>query len=344
MVCTLPGSAEFRGLLYATAAILDGAAIVWISTFPTPTEDSKRFDRTAFLVSESLPNRSVEELLIKLGLHVSISGTLDSAPDNARELACDTFQMFTRNPRGWKFSKLDEQEVLGFRKKTKEYDLSPVVTHMPYLPNLSSPKKAIYNKSVKSLIAELDRCGVLGIPYVVTHLGSHLGKGVDIGLGNLVGAINLALDQNKNDVMLLLENTAGTKNSMGSTFEQIRRIIDGIEDKKRIGICLDTAHAFAAGYDIRTPDGVDQTLKKVETILGLERLKVIHLNDSKGELGCGRDRHEHIGLGYIGEEGFRALLRHTVTRTLPFILETPIDDTRGAEGDMKKARSLAAES
>jgi deoxyribonuclease-4 len=144
--------------------------------------------------------------------------------------------------------------------------------------------------------------------------------------------------------MLLLENTAGTKNSMGSTFEQIRRIIDGIEDERRIGICLDTAHAFAAGYDIRTPDGVDQTLKKVETILGLERLKVIHLNDSKGELGCGRDRHEHIGLGYIGEEGFRALLTHTVTRTLPFILETPIDDTRGAEGDMKKARSLAAES
>jgi len=289
----------------------------------------------------SLPDRSVEGLLVKLGLHVSISGTLDSAPDNARELACDTFQMFTRNPRGWKFSKLEEQEVSEFRKKTGEYELSPVVTHMPYLPNLSSPKKSIYNKSMKSLMAELDRCDVLGIPYVVTHLGSHLGKGVDVGLSNLVAAINLALDQNRNDVMLLLENTAGTKNSMGSTFEQIRRIIDGIEDKKRVGICLDTAHAFAAGYDIRTPDGVDQTLKNIGMILGLERLKVIHLNDSKGELGCGRDRHEHIGLGYIGEEGFRAILKHAATRALPFILETPIDDTRGAEDDMKKARSLA---
>jgi deoxyribonuclease-4 len=282
--------------------------------------------------------------LVKLGLHVSISGTLDNAPDNARELACDTFQMFTRNPRGWKFSKLDEREVLGFRKKTKEYDLSPVVSHMPYLPNLSSPKRAIYNKSVKSLAAELDRCGVLGIPYVVTHLGSHLGKGAEVGLGNLVAAINLALDRNKNEVMLLLENTAGTKNSMGSTFEQIRRIIDGIEDEKRVGICLDTAHAFAAGYDLRTPDAVDQTLKKVESILGLERLKLIHLNDSKGEIGCGRDRHEHIGLGYIGEEGFRALFKHEATRTLPFVLETPIDDSRNAEGDMKKARSLAARS
>lgn len=280
--------------------------------------------------------------MVKLGLHVSISGTLDNAPDNARELSCDTFQMFTRNPRGWKFSRLADQEVQEFRKKTREFSLSPVVTHMPYLPNLASPKKAIYNKSVKSLTAELDRCGILGIPYVVTHLGSHLGKGADIGLVNLVSAINFALDQNNNDVMLLLENTAGTKNSMGSTFEEIRRIVDGVEDKQRVGICLDTAHVFAAGYDIRTPDGVDQTLMKFESTLGLERLKVIHLNDSKGELGCGRDRHEHIGLGYIGEEGFKALFKHEATRALPFILETPIDDSRDAAGDMKKARTLNA--
>jgi deoxyribonuclease-4 len=250
--------------------------------------------------------------------------------------------MFTRNPRGWKFSRLINEEVEAFRKKTSEYGLSPVVTHMPYLPNLSSPKKAIYNKSVKSLTAELDRCGILGIPYVVTHLGSHLGKGTDIGLGNLVSAINVALGENENEVTLLLENTAGTKNSMGSTFEEIQRIINGIEDKKRVGVCLDTAHAFAAGYDIRTPDDVDQTLKRFDSILGLDRLKVIHLNDSKGELGCGRDRHEHIGLGYIGDEGFRALLKHEATSGVPFILETPIDDRRGAEGDMKKVRGLAA--
>ena len=280
--------------------------------------------------------------MIKLGVHVSISGRLDNAPDNARELGCDTFQMFTRNPRGWKFSKLDDEEVQGFRKKTSEYNLAPVVTHMPYLPNLSSPKKAIYNKSVKSLTAELERCGILGIPYVVTHLGSHLGKGADVGLENLVSAINFALGKNKNDVMLLLENTAGTKNSMGSTFEEIRRIVDRIEDKKRVGVCFDTAHAFAAGYDIRTPAGVDQTLKRFDSVLGLDRLKVIHLNDSKVELGSGRDRHEHIGLGHIGEEGFRALFKHENVRTVPFILETPIDDRRDAEGDMKKVRDLAS--
>jgi deoxyribonuclease-4 len=280
--------------------------------------------------------------LIKLGVHVSISGTIDNAPDNARELGCDTFQMFTRNPRGWKFSKLDDAQVQEFRRKTKQYKLESVVTHMPYLPNLSSPKKAIYNKSVKSLAVELERCGTLDIPYVVTHLGSHLGEGADVGLRNLVSAINFALGKNKNQVMLLLENTAGTKNSMGSTFEEIRRIIDGIEDKKRIGVCLDTAHAFAAGYDIRTRDLVDQTLMKFDSVLGLDRLKVIHLNDSKGELGCGRDRHEHIGLGYIGEKGFRALLRHETVRTLPFILETPVDDYADAAGDMKKARELAS--
>jgi deoxyribonuclease-4 len=163
-----------------------------------------------------------------------------------------------------------------------------------------------------------------------------------VGLENLVSAINFALGKNDNEVMLLLENTAGTKNSMGSTFEEIRRILDRIEEKERVGVCFDTAHAFAAGYDIRTPEGVDRTLKRFDSVLGSDRLKVIHLNDSKVELGAGRDRHEHIGLGYIGEEGFRALFKHETVRTLPFILETPIDDRRGAEGNMKKARDLAS--
>ncbi len=280
--------------------------------------------------------------MIKLGVHVSISGTLDQAPDRARELECDTFQMFTRNPRGWNFSKLDQDEVKEFRRKTSTYNLAPVVTHMPYLPNLSSPKKAIYNKSVKSLVAEVERCGTLGIPYVVTHLGSHLGKGQETGLERLDAAINIAFEQNKNDVMLLLENTAGTKNSMGSTFEEIQRIIDGVEDKERVGICLDTAHAFAAGYDIRTSDGVNATMKKFDSALGLAHLKVIHLNDSKVQLGGGRDRHEHIGLGYIGEEGFRALFKQDAVQGLPFIMETPIDERRDEAGNIKKVRELSS--
>ena len=275
-------------------------------------------------------------------MHVSISGTIDQAADRARELGCDTFQMFTRNPRGWKYKKLDRGEVAEFKRKVGSYNLTPVVAHMPYLPNLSSPKKLIYNKSVKSLSGELDRCGTLGIPYIVTHLGSHLGEGSDVGLEKIVDAINHALSENPNDVMLLLENTAGTKNSMGSSFEDIKRILDRVENRKRVGICFDTAHAYAAGYDLHSPRGVDGTLGKFNSILGFSILKVIHLNDSQVGLGSGRDRHEHIGLGYIGEQGFRALFKHEAVRNLPFIMETPIDERGDEKENMRRVRELSA--
>jgi len=280
--------------------------------------------------------------MIKVGLHVSIAGTIDQAPDRAKELGCDTFQMFTRNPRGWKYKKLDRGEVEEFKRKTDSYKLTPVVTHMPYLPNIASPKKVLYNKSVKSLTAEVDRCSILGIPYVVTHLGSHLGKGSDLGLERLIGAVNSALSENQNEVTLLLENTAGTKNSMGSTFEDIKKILEGVEDKNRVGICFDTAHAYAAGYDLHSPRGVDETLRRFDSSLGFRRLKVIHLNDSQVGLGSGRDRHEHIGLGYIGEEGFKALFKHQAVQNVPFIMETPIDDRRDEAGNLRKVRELSA--
>jgi len=275
-------------------------------------------------------------------MHVSISGTIDQAADRARELGCDTFQMFTRNPRGWKYKKLDRGEAEEFKRKVGSYNLSPAVAHMPYLPNLSSPKKLIYNKSVKSLSAELDRCGTLGIQYIVTHLGSHLGAGSDIGLEKIVGAINRALSENTNEVMLLLENTAGTKNSMGSSFEDIKRILARVENRQRVGICLDTAHAYAAGYDLHSPRCVDETLKKFDSVLGLGLLKVIHLNDSQVGLGAGRDRHEHLGLGYIGEQGFKTLFKNEAVRDLPFIMETPIDERGDEKENMRKARELSA--
>jgi len=275
-------------------------------------------------------------------MHVSISGRVDQAPERAKELGCDTFQMFTRNPRGWRFSKLKSDEVAEFRRKANEFGFIPVVTHMPYLPNLSSPRKIIYNKSVKSLSAEMERCADLAIPYVVTHLGSHLGKGVEIGLERIISAVNTAISENvSNEVMLLLENTAGTKNSMGSSFEDVKKILDGIEQKNRVGLCFDTAHAFAAGYDLRTIEAVDETLRRFDRVLGIDRLKVIHLNDSKGELGSGRDRHEHIGLGYIGENGFSSFLKHQSVKDLPIILETPIDERRDETGNIRKVRELS---
>lgn len=250
--------------------------------------------------------------------------------------------MFTRNPRGWKYKKLDREEVEEFRRKNQSYNLNPVAAHMPYLPNLSSPKRLIYNKSLRSLAAELDRCATLEIPYLVTHLGSHMGKGTDLGLERIVGAVNTAISESQSDVTLLLENTAGTQNSMGSSFGDLKRILDRVEDRKRVGICFDTAHAYAAGYDLQSPRGVTETIERFDSTLGLRVLKVIHLNDSQVGLGSGRDRHEHIGLGYIGETGFRALLKHEGVRGLPFIMETPIDDRRDAAGNIKKARQLLA--
>ena len=280
--------------------------------------------------------------MVRVGLHVSISGTIDQAIDRARELQCDTFQIFTRNPRGWKYKKLDRGEVDEFRRKNELNPMSPVVAHMPYLPNLSSPKKSIYNRSVKSLSAELDRCGTLGVDYVVTHLGSHMGKGQELGLERITGAINQVVSENPNEVILLLENTAGTKNSMGSSFEDLKKILDRVDERRRVGVCFDTAHAYAAGYDLHSPRGVDETLAKYDSVLAIATLKVIHLNDSKNGLGSGRDRHEHIGMGYIGEKGFRTLLKHGAVRNLPFIMETPIDDRRDEAGNMRKVRELSA--
>ena len=270
---------------------------------------------------------------------MSISGTIDQAVDRALELGCDTFQMFTRNPRGWKFKKLEPEEASAFKRKLESSGLSPAVAHMPYLPNLSSPKKTIYNRSVKSLAAELDRCASLNIPYLVTHLGSHLGKGADVGLTQISAAVNQALSQNKGGVMLLLENMAGTRNSMGSSFEDIRRIVDRIEQKHRIGVCLDTAHAYSAGYDLRTPRGLEETIGKFDSTLGIRYMKVVHLNDSKGGLGCGRDRHEHVGKGYIGRDGFRALFKHDALKDLPFIMETP--EVKDEAAEIRRVRAIA---
>ena len=280
--------------------------------------------------------------MARVGLHVSISGTIDQAVDRALELGCDTFQIFTRNPRGWKYKKLRGEEVEEFRRKLVSGELTPAVAHMPYLPNLSSPKKAIYTRSVKSLSTELNRCHVLGVQYLVTHLGSHMGQGQDLGLDRITGAINGAVAENTNSVMLLLENTAGTKNSMGSSFEDLKRILNRVDDRSRVGICFDTAHAYAAGYDLHSPRGVEETLARFNSVLGFDLMKVVHLNDSKGGLGSGRDRHEHIGMGYIGEKGFRAFLKHEAVRNLPLIMETPIDERRDELGNLRKVRELSA--
>jgi deoxyribonuclease-4 len=278
--------------------------------------------------------------MVKVGVHVSIAGSLDLAVDRAKDAGCDVFQIFSRNPRGWAYPPLTGEVVHEFRAKVKTTGIIPV-SHMPYLPNPASPKTEIYEKSIASLTAELDRCGQLGIPYLVTHLGHHLGDGMAGGRARVIRAISTALGSSAADVMLLLENTAGEKNSVGSSFEHIRAIIDGLPEKQRTGVCFDTCHAFAAGYELRTAEGLEETLAQFDEQVGLRSLKLIHLNDTKGERGSGLDRHEHIGMGFIGEDGFRRILRHKAISSLPLICETPVDERRDDRGNIAKVRELA---
>lgn len=279
---------------------------------------------------------------MQIGCHVSISGSIDKAVDNAVERECSAFQIFTRNPRGWNAKELSGTDVKNFKEKLSQSKIDRLATcaHMPYLPNLSSPNKASYEKSVSTLANEVKRCGKLGIPYLVTHLGSHLGNGEDVGIKQLVKGLTKASEV-ENDVTILLENTAGQKNSVGSDFEQLASIFFSLKPSKRFGICFDSCHAFAAGYDLRTEEKVKETFSKFDKAIGFEHLKIFHLNDAKGELGCKLDRHYHIGLGNIGEKGMSSVIKLVNKKKIPIILETPIDDTRDDFENIKKAKSLA---
>lgn len=277
-----------------------------------------------------------------MGLHVSISGSLSAAVDNAVERECSAFQIFTRSPRMWTAKEILQKDSQEFKEKlaSSKIDRFATVAHMPYLPNLASPNSATHAKSVSVLIKEVERCAQLGIPYLVAHLGSHLGEGEEKGIKQLVSAFEKAA-QTKNDVTILLENTAGQKNSVGSDFSQWAEIFSKIKPKNRFGVCLDTCHAFAYGYDLRTEKDVGETFKKFDDTVGFENLKILHLNDSKGELGSNLDRHEHIGLGKIGEKGMSAIVKLANKKNIPIILETPIDNTRDDYGNVKKVKEIA---
>lgn len=279
---------------------------------------------------------------MKIGCHVSISGSIDKAVDNAIERECSAFQIFTRNPRGWHAKELNKLDISNFKEKLKASKIDPMATcaHMPYLPNLASPKDEGFEKSVKSLIEEVERCGNLGIPYLVTHLGSHLGTGEEAGIKRLVEGLTRAGKVN-NDVMILLENTAGQKNSVGSDFKQLGEIFKKLKPIKKFGVCFDTCHAFVSGYDLRTKDKVKNTFKEFEKHVGMENLKILHLNDAKGEIGCNLDRHYHIGLGNIGQEGMAEVVKLISKKEIPIVLETPIDDVRDDFENIRIVKELA---
>lgn len=276
-------------------------------------------------------------------MHVSIAGSIDRSVDNAVAMGCGAFQIFTRNPRGWNAKPLSTNDLTSFKEKlvASGIDRFATVAHMPYLPNLSSPEEDPFVKSLNSLVAEIKRCSKIGIPYLVAHLGSHKGAGDQKGIDNLVSAFTKAAMETQDDVMILLENTAGQKNSVGSDFEQLASILFQLKPAKRFGVCLDTCHAFAAGYDLRTEKAASLTLEKFDSAIGMEHLKIVHLNDSKGEIGCNIDRHDHIGLGNIGEVGLSRVIKLANSKKIPIILETPIDDRRDDIGNIKKVKELA---
>ena len=279
---------------------------------------------------------------MQVGCHVSASGSIDKSVDNAVERDCSAFQIFTRNPRGWNAKELTDNDISNFKSKLESSKIDRFATcaHMPYLPNLATPKDDAFEKSVNTLINEVERCAQLGIPYLVTHLGSHLGTGEEAGIKKLVEALTKA-GQTKNDVMILLENTAGQKNSVGSDFKQLGEIFKQLKPGKKFGVCLDTCHAFVAGYDLRTADKVKETFKEFDKHVGIENLKILHLNDARGEIGCNLDRHYHLGLGGIGEEGITSVVKFANKKKIPIILETPIDDDRDDFENVKIAKGYA---
>jgi len=279
---------------------------------------------------------------MRVGLHVSISGSLSAAIDNAVERECSAFQIFTRSPRMWTAKDISKNDAQEFKDKlsVSKIDRLATVAHMPYLPNLASPNSATHEKSVSVLVKEVQRCGEIGIPYLVAHLGSHMGEGEEKGISQLIKAFEKAAEV-KNDVVILLENTAGQKNSVGSDFSQWSDIFSRLKPKNRFGVCLDTCHAFAYGYDLRSEKDVSETFKEFDDRVGFENLKILHLNDSRGELGSNLDRHEHIGLGKIGERGMASVVKLANKKDIPIILETPIDGTRDDFGNIKKVKEIA---
>ena len=275
-----------------------------------------------------------------IGLHVSIAGSLDLAFDRAQEVGATTFQIFTRNPNQWKFKPLQDETVAAFKSKREEAEIRRVVDHMPYLPNLASCQKPTIKISRYTLREELKRCDTLGIDYLVVHLGSHLGAGTAVGVRNVAEACVEALAESKGEASILLENMAGQKNSVGSRFEELRSILDMVDDDERMGVCLDSCHAFAAGFDLSNKESVESTLGLFDELVGVRSLKVVHLNDSKGGLGSRLDRHEFVGKGKIGTSGMRALVRHPNVSDKPVIMETPYEDVSGMKQSMAAVRKL----
>jgi len=277
---------------------------------------------------------------MRLGFHISIAGGFSRVVPRALKNGCEVVQFFSRNPRAWTDGSLKPNEVESFRKALSQTAITPLFLHAPYLLNLASPSPELYARSITYLCEELQRAQVLGAQFVIAHVGNRLNNTEPIALERISRAIDSSFTAVDNSVQLLLENTAGQGTEVGYQFNQLQSILEQLQDKRRVGICLDIAHAFEAGYDLSTSKGLDRLLDEFDTLIGLDKLKVLHLNDSRSKSGSRVDRHWHIGEGEIGLSGFRNIVNHPALIHLPGIMETPRKTDDDDQKNMAVMRSL----
>lgn len=281
---------------------------------------------------------------MRTGVHCAIAGGLLRATEEAEKKKCETIQIFSRSPRGWGAREFSEQEVQDFQKERRRIGIEPLVVHMLYLPNLATSNPELYEKSVSVLMDEMRRCERIGAEYLVVHPGRHSGTTREIGVAQVKKALNTALSGVDNGVMILLENLAGGGTDIGADFGELAEILDCVDAarKKRIAVCLDTCHAHAAGHDMSEKKSVQRVLEEFNRAIGLEKIKVLHFNDCKGPFFCRVDRHQHIGQGSIGLEGFRAVINEPALKDCAGILETPKDSETADKKNLKTLRDLIA--
>ena len=277
---------------------------------------------------------------MNLGAHMSIAGGVHLALTRGVEHTCSVVQVFVKNQMQWKAPPLTDDHIRAFKRAKRETGIRKVIAHNTYLINLASPSKRLWKKSINGMLLELERCESLGINGLVAHPGSHVGSGEEAGLRRIADALDIIHGSTAGyRTRILLETTAGQGTNLGYRFEHLRSIIDQVKEPSRLGVCIDTCHIFAAGYDIRKELAYRSTMDEFKRIVGLRRIKAFHLNDSKREFGSRVDRHEHIGRGRIGLAGFAALMNDTRFHEVPMTLETPKEDDMDRK-NLKKLRSL----
>lgn len=276
-----------------------------------------------------------------IGAHVSISGKIYESLDRARALECNAMQIFSRNPRQWRQLELSSQDVEEFKKRRKKYKIEKVVVHIPYLINLASPYKVLYKKSIDAYIEDLKEADRLGAEFLVTHMGSHA-KTVELaGIDRFASALNTIFDNTKGvKAKLLLENTSGSGSWLGYKFVHHRMIYNRVKQVERLGVCLDTAHAFAAGYDLKSETGLDSMLSEIDELVGVDQIRVVHFNDSKKDFSSRLDQHENIGKGKIGTVALQRFIRHPKLKNAVFILETPKIDQKDDLKNLKLVKKM----